>query len=906
MIPLKLQIKNFLSYGPELQTIDFSPYPLICLSGKNGHGKSALLDAITWAIWGHARKISSTSKADQGLLHLGQSSMMVSLDFECNQTTYRIKREFSFINGKAHAALEFGLVQPETDYCVPLTDKTIRGTQHVIEKTIHLDYDSFINSAFLRQGQSNEFSKKSPKERKQILATILGLDRYDSIRKLALEKSKHASAEKTMLSALQEKYVNQLKHAPQLEQQLAELARNIDQVSVQEHNLTAQIKEINQRLEELYSAQKKLDLLSIQATQKKDAESELLQKFRQSCSQWRDTEKTKRAYPDLDNQEKEYRAKQIKLAEYQESMKSLIDLKQESLAISSTLKNIEQKIIHQRMITQRESEQIAQRHASDIQICTERIVSLEKERNNKTDELSKATLQIERVSHELKQLSYDQAAVTLFEKQFERRKDFFQKYVAQGSMLTKELQQLEKKQVLVHNEEDPSCPLCEQNLSAARKRFLKQKYASDKSFLTHRIERLARVTKKLRSLLIEQHDKKIDFQKKRDQFLSLSQSVVRDQETINSLSRAIALIDQALASEQVNRARLKQLYDDAINAFTAIKPVHNEDLMADGEYFILHTILAEKEASIAKLAPRANDYEQLIREIKELEGVMTLQTTIKEQYQLQPIRMKEIHELSHRIKQLRREQVSLALEMAQFADVKTTIEGFKLQIVDLQSQLDAFRAHKERLFQEKGSLTGLHTQYQSLQQEYQAHQKRLEQIEESIEDYYQLAQAAGKDGIQALLIEEAIPEIEQEANTLLSKLTDNQAHIVIESLRDLKKGGTKETLDIKISDAAGIRPYELFSGGEAFRIDFALRVAISKLLARRAGTALQTLIIDEGFGSQDDDGLNHIMDTIYKIQDDFPKIIIVSHLPSMKDQFPVHFMIEKKPYGSSVRVFEQA
>ena len=58
--------------------------------------------------------------------------------------------------------------------------------------------------------------------------------------------------------------------------------------------------------------------------------------------------------------------------------------------------------------------------------------------------------------------------------------------------------------------------------------------------------------------------------------------------------------------------------------------------------------------------------------------------------------------------------------------------------------------------------------------------------------------------------------------------------------------------------------HELFSGGEAFRIDFALRIAISKLLARRAGTALQTLIIDEGFGSQDEEGLAHIMEALYR------------------------------------------
>jgi len=174
------------------------------------------------------------------------------------------------------------------------------------------------------------------------------------------------------------------------------------------------------------------------------------------------------------------------------------------------------------------------------------------------------------------------------------------------------------------------------------------------------------------------------------------------------------------------------------------------------------------------------------------------------------------------------------------------------------------------------------------------------QVDETLSDYQAISMATGKDGIQALLIEEAIPEIEQEANDILSRLTNNQAQIMIESLWDLKKGGTKETLDIKISDTIGVRPYELFSGGEAFRIDFALRIAISKLLARRAGTSLQTLIIDEGFGSQDEEGLARIMNALYAIQNDFSKIIIVSHLSSMKDQFPVHLNIEKGPSGSKI------
>ena len=176
MVPLKLQLKNFLSYGPEIQSLDFEPYHLICLSGKNGHGKSALLDALTWVLWGQARKVSGTSKADDGLIRLNQNHMMVSLDFICSGITYRVRREFSLHQGKAVSHLDFGIINTETQQLQPLTDKTIRGTQEKINTSLGLDYDAFTNSAFLRQGQSNEFSKKSARERKEILASILGLN----------------------------------------------------------------------------------------------------------------------------------------------------------------------------------------------------------------------------------------------------------------------------------------------------------------------------------------------------------------------------------------------------------------------------------------------------------------------------------------------------------------------------------------------------------------------------------------------------------------------------------------------------------------------------------------------------------------------------------------------------------
>ncbi len=173
--------------------------------------------------------------------------------------------------------------------------------------------------------------------------------------------------------------------------------------------------------------------------------------------------------------------------------------------------------------------------------------------------------------------------------------------------------------------------------------------------------------------------------------------------------------------------------------------------------------------------------------------------------------------------------------------------------------------------------------------------KELKKSKKEQNIYEKLIVAFGKNGIQALIIENALPEIEEEANYLLAKLTNNSTQISIESLRDLKSGGIKETLDIKISDELGIRDYELYSGGEAFRIDFSLRIALSKLLTRRAGTKLRTLVIDEGFGTQDEEGIDNLVQAIQSISDDFDKILVITHLESLKDAFPVRIEVTKLP-----------
>jgi exonuclease SbcC len=122
------------------------------------------------------------------------------------------------------------------------------------------------------------------------------------------------------------------------------------------------------------------------------------------------------------------------------------------------------------------------------------------------------------------------------------------------------------------------------------------------------------------------------------------------------------------------------------------------------------------------------------------------------------------------------------------------------------------------------------------------------------------------------------------------------------AFKDKRRDDLKETLDIQISDDVGTRDYEMFSGGEAFRVDFAIRLALSEILAQRAGARLQTLVIDEGFGSQDAMGRQRLIEAINQVRKDFAKILVITHIDELKEAFPTRIEVEKTERGSTLSV----
>jgi len=180
MIPHQLKLKNFFSYRSA--TLDFRGLHVACICGENGAGKSSLLEAIAWSIWGKSRAAS-----EDDTIHAGEQEVRVEFTFAMQEEVYRVIRRRR--RGQS-SSLEFQIETPSGFRS--LTGKGLRATQQTLLDYLKLDYDTFINSAYLRQGGADEFALRSPAERKQILADLLKLDRYDQISERAKELSKQA------------------------------------------------------------------------------------------------------------------------------------------------------------------------------------------------------------------------------------------------------------------------------------------------------------------------------------------------------------------------------------------------------------------------------------------------------------------------------------------------------------------------------------------------------------------------------------------------------------------------------------------------------------------------------------------------------------------------------------------
>src|SRR5512134_2217537 len=221
MIPLHIRISGFLSYRDVVE-LDFTDFELACISGHNGAGKSSLLDAITWSLFGEARGKSS----DVINLRQDVKAAEVTLSFQHEENTYRVQRT---LPRNKNTILEFQ-VKTQNGW-KPLTEKTTRETQARIEQTLRLDFDTFVNASFFLQGKADQFTQQNASRRKEVLSNILGLEMWEDYKNRTADKRKALEREVGEIDGRIREIDAELAEEDLRKVRLAELESNLAQLT---------------------------------------------------------------------------------------------------------------------------------------------------------------------------------------------------------------------------------------------------------------------------------------------------------------------------------------------------------------------------------------------------------------------------------------------------------------------------------------------------------------------------------------------------------------------------------------------------------------------------------------------------------------------------------------------------
>jgi DNA repair protein SbcC/Rad50 len=853
MIPIRLEIKNFLPYrSPD--PLRFEGIHLACLTGPNGAGKSSLLDAITWALWGKAR-----ARRDEELVHLGQGDMLVQLDFEQEGVTYRVLRRRSRGKRSGQGTLDLFVLSGDGSGPTNITEPSMRATQEKLNQTLHLDYETFIHSAFLQQGRADAFTTKPPAERKRILADILGLDRWEQ----------YEEAVKTRLIVI----TDQLRlYEHRIQEIDAELARK----PALEANLAEAVRNYEDAQTALEAAEKRLAEVA-------HAPGEL-ENARQNQA---DRERQLRDYRhDLEEVNVQIERQVAQLADYQEIIatreeieagyNALLTAREANLSLSDKLQHL-RTLEHERAELHNQLTSARTRLESDAASLGNYIRELEQATQ------SDYTEELERVQAQVEELRASEIERNQLEEQLNHLRDeriqleTLQKTITdEGRALRDRLERLQ-----ATDDEAASCPLCGQELDTQHRQQITTQLQEE---VEEKRRQYRENDRRIHTLNdeIDQHQQSIDaLETELKQLAPLSERVGKLQSQVENTQQAAARLEE----EHGRLAKIQQ-------------QLAEETFAAD-----LRTRLQALEARQSELDYDQSSHDDARQQLEAHTHFEQLHTRLTFALESLPELEQSLDNARARRDRLTKncasaEQKLIELE-GEINRLITLAEEYKAREAETQTQRTLERSADQRRITAQQELKALDDQA-ARKTDLEARQAEDRQQEAL---YRELRQAFGKNGVPAMIIETVIPELESTANDLLSRMTDGRMHLRLNTQREKVTGGVAETLEIEIADELGTRGYELYSGGESFRVNFALRVALSQLLARRAGAHLRTLFIDEGFGTQDDSGRNKLVEAINAIQDEFSLILIITHIDDLRDSFPVHIAVDKTAAGSRFSIY---
>lgn len=850
MNPVKIQIKGFLSYQ-DRATVDFTKIDLACVTGSNGAGKSSLLDAMTWALFGQARK------RDDSVINNFSDFAEVEFEFEYEGNTYRILR--AKYRDKP-TVLELHIKAGKN--WKPLTEKSVRDTEERIRNTLRMDYDVFTNASFFLQGKADQFAQQRPGDRKRILGSILGLEVWEGYRASAVERRKSIEERLTLLDGGMAEVQIELNESEERKKRLADLSSQLEDIAKIKTTQTQLVDALRKDMDKLEEYKK--NSANLQAGI--NTVNTILQNLNKQITE-RETER--------------------------QSCSKILDQADEIANRYSRLMKDQEKLRKLDTLAKKFSSQDATRQALSAEIASEQ-ARLCQEYNSlipQMEEVAKAKIELQTFETRAMEVAgviqgiHDE--IKIAEDVQQQLTDAINREAeakAENPRLRKEMDELKARIEQLKDTNDADCPVCHQSMDeSTRKTLLKNletegkqkgdRFRENQTYLAEAGALVADLNKKVRD--IESKKSLLGAQERQQaQIVTKIQTLQEVIESWNT-NHATRLAElQKIEAELAYAPEAQSKLNEIVTEMSALgyDPDAHDALRQQIE------LASDVPGKFTELEKAKATAASLDRELIGLQDQVKLTETNKAQQE------QSLQEMTKKLDEVQKGSQAYNEAVASQQEIQNRENALRMEIGAASQKVEVLKSLQKR----KETMT-----------------TEREMICREIEDVKTLERAFSKNGVPALLIEQALPEIENKANAVLNQLSNGNMtvrFVTQAAYKDDKREDMKETLDIQISDPAGTRDYEMFSGGESFRVNFAVRLALAEVLAQRAGAKLQMLVIDEGFGSQDTQGRQKLLEAINLVKKDFAKILVITHIEELKEAFPHQIEVTKSPTGTQLSV----
>ena len=887
MKPLKIKISAF---GPYKNCIDIDFEKLgesgiFLITGDTGAGKTTIFDSISFALFGEVSGSNRPVPSVRSDFADNDTETFVELEFTHKNKKYKIRRNPAYERTKKRGE---GTTKTSADASLEYDDKVISGTKNVdikIEEILGINSKQFKQISMLAQGEFLKILFAESKDRTEIFRRIFDTDIYNQIAKRLADKTRIAKAEleqlkdyfainssnivwKDGIQSVQPKDVNELFIQEILEKLQQEIKINSEQFEKCQEQISKQSDENSNMEKEIMAQKDKND--KIDRCQKLQEEQKVLQEKQEDIKQ-----------------------KEILIQKSQEIINKILpkedkkkELEREILQKQKVLQDISEKI----ELGKKKEEKFKQilELIEIIKVQFQKYSELKDGKTELEDKIKK--LQVIIKEQENKKIASENAQKLeaewekLSTEVLEKEKEFFRE---QAGILAEKLK------------ENEPCPVCgslhHPNLAIKSKSVLtkeeldnlKEKEEKSRKILTDATNKVTEINSKIETLMKE-FGEKPDVELYNKKYAEISEKLDKAYNQLNDNYKQIMLKDIVIESFEYDIFKEK---------------ITNKISKEREEFLKLQTQQEENKKQIDELLQKKekaqNDYQNTLKEL----GFEN-----EKQYKKSVLNNSQIEIFS---KEIEKYKTDVTINATKLEEIQKEIKGFEK--VDLTAKIQEFNNKKQELENMRKQQMEYHRIFENNNRilvDLQTNSKKLDsKIKEftMVEDLSKIANGTvyGKKRIEFEQFVQAsyFDMVIIEANKRLLKMTDNRFLLVRKESSE--RVSDKIGLELEVIDNYNgkRRDVKSLSGGEAFKAALSLALGLSDVIqSYSGGIVVDTMFIDEGFGSLDTESREQAINTLNQLTDNHKLIGIISHVTELKERIDKKIIVTKSTGGSKITI----